>query len=191
MRSYAIAATVLCGALLPVALLECDWSLGAAQAPDPQPRAANPLNGKWTYRSFRSDPNLAADPTSLLFGKGTLALDIGADNQLRGTLGGDGWQLQLTGTYKAADPAVICFQGKGKIDGEDWVYDYLGYVVPTWPNGVDHFALQQTPQEELRELENAWAAAVATNDADKIGRFFPDRFLFVGAGGILQNRDQH
>src|SRR5262249_45325932 len=137
MRSYAIAATVLCGALLPVALLECDWSLGAAQAPDPQPRAANPLNGKWTYRSFRSDPNLAADPTSLLFGKGTLALDIGADNQLRGTLGGDGWQLQLTGTYKAADPAVICFQGKGKIDGEDWVYDYLGYVVPTWPHGAD------------------------------------------------------
>jgi FtsP/CotA-like multicopper oxidase with cupredoxin domain/peroxiredoxin len=137
MRSFAIAAPLLGGILLGFGVLNSDWTLGAAQAPDPQPQPANRLNGKWTYRSFRSDPNLAADPAALLFGKGTLVFDIGADNQVRGTLGGDGWQLQLTGTYKPGDPAAIRFQGKGKIDGEDWVYDYLGYAVPAWPNGVD------------------------------------------------------
>jgi hypothetical protein len=29
------------------------------------------------------------------------------------------------------------FQGSGDIGGETWVYDYVGYLVPIWPNGVE------------------------------------------------------
>jgi hypothetical protein len=44
---------------------------------------------------------------------------------------------------------------------------------------------------ELTKLEVDWAAAVETNDPDRIASFFADDFLFVGAGGILQNREEH
>jgi proline iminopeptidase len=48
-----------------------------------------------------------------------------------------------------------------------------------------------TVEKELRHLEAKWGEAVESNDADRIGRFFTDDFLFVGAGGILQDRKQH
>jgi hypothetical protein len=28
----------------------------------------------------------------------------------------------------------VRFQGKGLVSGELWVYDYLGWLVPVWPN---------------------------------------------------------
>ena len=34
----------------------------------------------------------------------------------------------------------VRFQGKGVVNGEEWIYDYEGYLVPAWPNGV-----QQVP----------------------------------------------
>src|SRR5258708_431208 len=46
-------------------------------------------------------------------------------------------------------------------------------------------------EKNLRDLETQWAAAVASNDAARIGRFFSDDFIFVGAGGVLQNRTEH
>src|SRR5262249_54157860 len=47
------------------------------------------------------------------------------------------------------------------------------------------------PVETLRGLETAWAAAVGTNDPDRVAKFLAAEFLFVGAGGVLQNRTQH
>jgi ketosteroid isomerase-like protein len=46
-------------------------------------------------------------------------------------------------------------------------------------------------EQVLRKREADWAAAVETNDPKQIGLFFTDDFLFVGAGGILQDRTQH
>jgi hypothetical protein len=28
----------------------------------------------------------------------------------------------------------VRFQGKGLVNGEQWVYDYTGWLVPAWPN---------------------------------------------------------
>jgi uncharacterized protein (TIGR02246 family) len=50
---------------------------------------------------------------------------------------------------------------------------------------------QSAVEKELEKLEAEWAAAVATNDPNKIGAFFTEDFLFVGAGGVLQDRKQH
>ena len=46
-------------------------------------------------------------------------------------------------------------------------------------------------EKELEKLEADWAAAVETNDHKRIGAFFAEDFLFVGAGGALQDRKQH
>lgn len=59
---------------------------------------------------------------------------------LKGTIGGPGWSLDLKGAREYGNPMHVRFQGKGVINGEEWIYDYDGYLVPAWPNGV-----QQVP----------------------------------------------
>src|SRR5262249_29788490 len=60
---------------------------------DPNRSAKSAIEGKWTYRSFRSDPDLNTEPNKLLFDSGTMNLSQPAPDRLAGTLGGDGWQL--------------------------------------------------------------------------------------------------
>ena len=55
---------------------------------------------------------------------------------LVGTIGGPGWSLALDGARSYGSPMHARFQGTGIIGGEQWVYDYEGYLVPNWPNGV-------------------------------------------------------
>ena len=97
----------------------------------------NPLIGKWTYRSFLSkiDPNLPFN--DLKFGAGTLEFTNAPMQDIAGTIGGPGWQLELKGSMTYGNPMTARFQGKGKISGVEWIYDYEGYLVKPWPNGVD------------------------------------------------------
>ncbi len=95
----------------------------------------SPFTGSWTYRSFLSDPNLQTPVEDLLFGAGNLELLQPSLEKLSGSLGGDGWSLDLKGNASFGNPATIRFQGKGTIGGEEWIYDYTGYLVPLWPNG--------------------------------------------------------
>ena len=92
----------------------------------------NPFVGRWTYRSFHNDPELSRP-----FGTGTLVLDESDYGRLSGSIGGEGWNLSLAGGYTYGNPFALRFQGSGYISGERWVYDYVGYLVPIWPNGVD------------------------------------------------------
>jgi len=98
---------------------------------------ANPFLGNWSYRSYINESNLATQPNDLLFGMGTLNLAESDDGKVTGSLGGAGWSLSLAGEYAAGVPRAVRFQGTGEIGGEQWVYDYLGYLVTDWPNGID------------------------------------------------------
>jgi hypothetical protein len=95
-----------------------------------------PFVGSWSYRSFQNNPDLTVSFDSLRFGAGTLVLAESTVGQLSGTLGGTGWSLALAGHYTYGNPNHARFQGSGEIGGERWVYDYVGYLVPAWPNGV-------------------------------------------------------
>lgn len=95
------------------------------------------LVGNWTYRSFLNDPDLSTPFNDLEFGRGTIQIAAAPMNEFRGTIGGPGWQLQLKGSINYGNPFTVRFQGKGVIGGEEWIYDYIGYVVRPWPNGVD------------------------------------------------------
>jgi hypothetical protein len=50
---------------------------------------------------------------------------------------------------------------------------------------------QDNVKKEVRKLEAEWAAAVETNKPKRIERFLGKDFLFIGAGGVLQSREQH
>ena len=95
------------------------------------------LVGSWTYRSFLNDPDLSTAFNDLEFGLGTIRIDAAPAGVLTGLIFGPGWSLALNGSINGGYPGVVRFQGKGVVGGEEWIYDYLGFVVPPWPNGVD------------------------------------------------------
>ena len=97
----------------------------------------NPLLGNWTYRSFLNDPDGNASFDSLEFGQGTIRVDSTPMNEFSGLIYGPGWALNLKGSTNWGNPFEVRFQGTGLVGGEQWVYDYVGYVVRPWPNGVN------------------------------------------------------
>jgi len=94
----------------------------------------NPFAGKWSYRSFYNDPDLSKKLKDLELGYGTLDIQEVSATVLGGTIGGTGWSLNLHGSIGYGSPMQVRFQGKGLVDGEEWIYDYIGWLVPTWPN---------------------------------------------------------
>ena len=96
--------------------------------------SGNPFVGKWTYRSLLNNPDITQDFDKLEFGRGTLDIQEAAPTVLGGTIGGPGWSLALHGAFGFGSPMQVRFQGKGQVGGELWVYDYIGWLVPVWPN---------------------------------------------------------
>lgn len=96
-----------------------------------------PFDGTWTYRSFHNNPDISVPFNDLRFGAGTLILTHTTSTRVGGSLGGEGWSLNLQGSAAFGNPYSIRFQGIGTIGGEEWIYDYQGYLSPIWPNGID------------------------------------------------------
>ena len=93
--------------------------------------------GNWAYRSFLSDPDLSTQFNDLEFGRGTITIVETPMGVFKGTIGGPGWSLDLNGSINYGDPYSVRFQGKGVVGGEEWIYDYQGYVIKPWPNGIN------------------------------------------------------
>ena len=105
------------------------------------PFVGSPFVGSWTYRSLLNDPALGnadnPDFNALKFGWGTMTLAASAPEQVTGTIGGDGWSLALRGAAGFGAPSQLRVLGKGVVGGEEWIYDYIGWLVPAWPNSTD------------------------------------------------------
>lgn len=99
-------------------------------------QAKNPFVGKWSYRSFLNDPDLGKQPNDLLFGEGTIDLREAASDRLSGTIGGPGWSLDLHGSLAYGTPMEARFQGQGIVSGSEWIYGYVAWLVPVWPNST-------------------------------------------------------
>jgi hypothetical protein len=92
-----------------------------------------------------NDPNLAVPADGgapqiqpLLFGYGTMVIeDNPATELLKGTIGGGGWSLTLHGSRTYGYPSQVQFRGKGIVGGAEWIYDYIGWLVPVWPNSTE------------------------------------------------------
>jgi hypothetical protein len=97
----------------------------------------NPFVGSWSYRSFSNNSDLSTEPNNLLFGQGTLVITAPSSESLGGTIGGEGWSLNLHGSIGYGSPAQVRFQGVGVVNGAKWIYDYIGWLVPVWPNSTD------------------------------------------------------
>jgi len=94
-------------------------------------------SGIWTYRSLLNNPDLSADFNSLEFGRANLKIEIAENGILSGKIYDTGWQLDLKGGVQYGNPATLWFQGSGIVSGAPWIYDYLCYIVPHIPNGIN------------------------------------------------------
>ena len=104
------------------------------------------LAGTWTYRSFLNNPapvQSADDALALIFGEGELTIvEATPGEPFAATLsfGGDA-VMDLTGTVSDAEaaPLTIHARGAGRPGSpiSDYRYDYLFYLVPGWPDGVE------------------------------------------------------
>ncbi len=96
----------------------------------------NPFTGNWTYRSLLNNPEVNQAFNNLEFGRGTITINADAMQLLSGVIGGPGWSLTLKGSREYGTPMRIRFQGTGIVNGEQWIYDYEGYLINHWPNGI-------------------------------------------------------
>jgi hypothetical protein len=99
----------------------------------------NPLVGTWTYRSFRNVAEHVEPLDRLLFAEATLRIDEAPFGTFAGSLDmGEAGTLTMKGSAGYGTPFAVRFQGVGHAGVSDgWVYDYIGYLVPAWPNGVN------------------------------------------------------
>jgi len=98
--------------------------------------------GTWDYRSFNNYTLAQEDDVSnLLFGQGTIIIEeTDMPHQLIGSIGDptrESWELQLTGSINYGDPFTARFQGAGVVGGNQWIYEYVAYLVNPWQNGVN------------------------------------------------------
>jgi hypothetical protein len=98
----------------------------------------SPAVGVWTYRSFSNNPDIDRAFNDLEFGRAEMTIE----ELEQGVFGGrlyfaDTHQMRLRGTADLNSfPAIVRFQGVGDTSGtKGWVYDYMGFFVPTWSNG--------------------------------------------------------
>ncbi len=122
------------GFLGPAALVA---RLHAAEDKDPEPAPAS-FAATWTYRSYLSNPDIKVDFDKLEFARATLVIEQAPFAILRGRLSFDDEFLALKGSLSYGNHFTARFQGKGATPNtKGWVYDYLGVLVPAWPDGVD------------------------------------------------------
>jgi hypothetical protein len=101
-----------------------------------------PIAGAWTYRSFLNDPDPNLPFNDLQFAVADLTFDKARFGQIKGRLQFGQDYLNLKGTITYGNPFTLRFEGVGATpgtieQGQPWVYDYLGFLAPAWPNGVN------------------------------------------------------
>ena len=95
----------------------------------------NPFVGTWLYRSLLNGTDPSTPFNDLEFAVATLVIQDD-DGVVGGTIGGSGWSLNLRGSFGFGSPMQIRFQGVGTSGDVPWVYDYIGWLAPPWPNST-------------------------------------------------------
>jgi hypothetical protein len=135
----------------------------------------NPFVGSWIYRSFYNDPDIKKKFNELELGQGTLVITAVNSITLGGTIGGNDWSLDLHGSFGYGSPAQVRFQGRGLVDGEEWIYDYIGWLVPVWPNSNDTLQRASIVGSVTRTIPHSGSEPGTVNPAGVVGSFYAVR----------------
>jgi hypothetical protein len=99
----------------------------------------NDVTGAWHYRSFLNESKQVSDLNTILFGEGDFVLDESVTGTLSGTGDfGGGDTVHYQGSVMHGNWITVRFEGVGTgPKNKDWLYDYVGVIIPQWPNGVN------------------------------------------------------
>ena len=98
------------------------------------------FSGTWSFRGLRNSEDLETPFDQLRFATALLTLREPSTGILEGDLVGVGWgtwtqwSLVLKGEAFFGTPNHLRLRGMNEIDGEPWVYDYEGFLLPSWPH---------------------------------------------------------
>src|SRR5512135_2597745 len=107
------------------------------------PRCCRHRQSRWVglrQTSDTSSPEHLSDINQLLYGEGDLDIHESPIGTFAGQLNlGADYRLGLKGSISYGWPFIVRFQGAGIAGGkaDGWVYDYVGFVIPMWPHGID------------------------------------------------------
>lgn len=135
----------------------------------------NPFVGTWTYRSLLNESNIGTDFNKLEFGRATLVITASSSTTLGGTIGGTGWSLALHGSFAYGSPAQVRFQGRGIVGGEEWIYDYIGWLVPVWPNSNDTLQRAAIVGSVVRTIPHSSGKPGTVSPAGVVASFYAVR----------------
>jgi hypothetical protein len=135
----------------------------------------NPFVGNWTYRSLLNDPDVNTAFKDLEFGRGTITIAEADSECLIGTIGGPGWSLALHGSRAYGSPMQVRFQGKGIVGGEEWIYDYIGWLVPIWPNSTATLQRAAIVGSVTRTIPHSGSDKGTVNPAGVVASFYAVR----------------
>jgi len=101
----------------------------------------NPFTGRWSYRSFLNNPDLSVEFNALRFAKAPMEIVAASFHEIFGKLVFDPDEtnfMLLNGRCSFGNPFGIRMQGVGGSPAtQGWIYNYEGFLVPAWPDGVD------------------------------------------------------
>jgi hypothetical protein len=132
---------------------------------------SNPFIGKWSYRSFYNIADLNTDLNKLELGNGTIDIREVTSTVLGGTIGGATWQLNLHGSFGYGSPMQVAFQGEGVVNGEKWIYGYIGWLVPAWPNSNSSMQVNAIVGSVTRVIAHS-SSGGGVSPAGVVGSFF-------------------
>ncbi len=134
----------------------------------------NPFVGTWTYRSLLNIADVNTAFNDLEFGRGTLTIAATDAVTLGGTIGGAGWQLALHGSFGFGSPMQVRFQGKGLVGGEEWIYDYIGWLIPVWPDSNPNLQTSAIVGSVVRTIPHS-SSGGGTSPAGVVASFYAVR----------------
>lgn len=129
----------ICSILLLVAIACWTW-LGTPAAIAATPETATTYGqffaGNWTYRNYANDPDIDMGLADIGGAIATLTLEEPEPGVVSGSISNSGFHLTVDGTYEIGksgeEPYALKFSTYGIVNGEPWLYDYVGYVFPQW-----------------------------------------------------------
>ncbi len=132
------------------------------------------LVGRWTYRSFVSNPDIDVNFGDLEFGRGELLVEYICWGKFIGRLVfGDDYQFRLTGTVNPGDPPTVSFDGFGDAtESSGQHYRYLGGVMPLWPHDpgkrptIVGSVIRAAPKEGSEDRPRSASAFIAIKQDD-------------------------
>jgi hypothetical protein len=121
------------------------------------------ISGSYIYRSLLNDKSVQTEFSDLEFGRGVMNITH-ADGVVKGTFSmGEGFEMTMEGTVFTTDKkSYLKMTGYG-VPGtatDKWVYDYVGLVVPVWPNAVKQ--VSTITGSVIRTADHGQAKAGAT-----------------------------